>query len=890
MNRQHGKKSMVIVLRKTGTLLLTAALLATPVTLSWKPVIAAAAEDSIRLISEEAITSGAILKKYEWTSTRGSKAIKVGANVIQVDLQNPNVKLDVMTGKDSQFTKKQSVRNMATETGAVAGVNGDFFNTQAVGVPIGPEVSNGKLESTPPFLPGWYSFGLTKDNKPVIEMFTFKGSVKAKDGAEFPLGGINKLYYWYEPNGEHSHIDSMFIYTSTWGQDDRANDRNTDLTEVLVQNDIVKEIVRYGKIPMIAPEDGYILRTEGKAAQFVMDHIKVGDKIEANYEVYAQDPTLSYDAKTFKMMIGGHTILVDGGKPAEFSRPSSSVSGSSPVARTSVGYSQDGRYVYMIAADKSSESDGLTLAELQKVMIKVGVWKGMNLDGGGSTQMVSRPLGENNVQLVNDPGGYERPVVNGLGVFSTAPKGTKALSMKVTGPTSLLVGEKANYNVSGYDEYYNPFQAGQITADWSSSKPVGTWDGNTFTATQKGKTTFTAVSGNIKQTYDVQVVGREDIASMVIEPSVGVITDSNEPIKLSVRVKTKSGAEKQLPGDLFQWEIKGAKGQITGDTLQLESITDVKSVELIARYDGFSSITSLGIGYKKLWADFDKANFATTFAGSSADVKGEVKRVPGFGNAAGSVNNAVYLGYDMTAGTGTKAAYAVFSEGGIAIEGEPKSLSMNVKGDNSRNWLRAEIFDATGKKFFVEFTKSINWGDWKTVTANLASYSMTYPIKLSKIYVANPEQGQDERELKGSIVFDDLTFHYQTEAQQLPRNQIKLTVDKKTVQVNGNPVDIEQAPVIVEGNTLVPGRFVVEALKGEVLWTNEERKVTIYRGSQMVELWLDNKELNINGKLVTAEVPPVLMNEFTMVPLRILSENLGWKVSWDQETKTVTLE
>ena len=58
-------------------------------------------------------------------------------------MQNPYVRLDVMTGVDNQFTKKDTVRNMANSTGAVAGTNGDFFNTQAEGVPMGAEIVQG---------------------------------------------------------------------------------------------------------------------------------------------------------------------------------------------------------------------------------------------------------------------------------------------------------------------------------------------------------------------------------------------------------------------------------------------------------------------------------------------------------------------------------------------------------------------------------------------------------------------------------------------------------------------------------------------------------------------------------------------------------------------------
>ncbi|WP_254611590.1 copper amine oxidase N-terminal domain-containing protein [Paenibacillus sp. JMULE4] len=101
---------------------------------------------------------------------------------------------------------------------------------------------------------------------------------------------------------------------------------------------------------------------------------------------------------------------------------------------------------------------------------------------------------------------------------------------------------------------------------------------------------------------------------------------------------------------------------------------------------------------------------------------------------------------------------------------------------------------------------------------------------------------------------------------------------------------LEQAPVIEKGNTLIPIRFVTDALGGTVRWDDTERKVTVIRGGKMIDLWIDNPDLIVNGQRVTAEVPPVIMNNLTMVPLRILSENLGWKVTWDPQTRQVTLQ
>ncbi|WNQ11590.1 stalk domain-containing protein [Paenibacillus aurantius] len=857
-------------------------------TFAWVPVNVMAAEPAVVYQGEDIITSGAILKKYDFSTVRSGSTIHTDIKVIEVALNNPLVKLDVMTGKNNQFTKKQSVSGMATETGAVAGVNGDFFNTQAEGTPEGPQISNGELMATPPFLPGLYSFAVTKDNKPIIDLFTFTGSVKAPDGASYALGGINKTYYWFEPSGQHSMIDGLFMYTDAWGQIDRSNDGVTSPTEVLVQNGIVKEIAPDRVIQMIPPSDGYILRASGKAAEFITGHFKVGDKINADYSIIAQDPTKTYNYKDFKTMIGGHTILVDGGKPAAFSRELDGLGGYR--ARTALGYSQDGKYAYLFTAENSGDSKGLSMTELQQAMVKVGIWKGLLLDGGGSTQMVSRPLGETGVKLVTETENaptYQRPVVNAVGVWTTAPKGP-ALAVNIEGEKNLLIGEKAPYQIKGYDIYYNPLPIGQAAAQWSSTS--GTFNGNVFTPTAKGPATITAVSGQAKQTLNVNVLGRTDLESLRIQASNTILTQGAD-IKLSLVARLKNGQERTLSGDAFQWEVKGFKGEVQGDTLHVGDLTGTTSGQLIAKYDGFSANLAMAIGSTQVWADFDQTSQPVSYLGSSADVKGTVSIVPGLSGLP-ATNKALQLTYDMTAGTGTKAAYVKFGDNGLPVSGNPQSLKLNVLGDKSLNWLRAEITDAAGTSKLVDLTRAIDWTGWKPVSADLTAYNFTYPIKVKRIYVANPAQGQDERAATGTVGFDDISFQYKTAAPVLPLNQIKLQINNPNVTVNGKTLGLapSPAPYLTAGNTMVPLRFVTEALGGEVKWDNDNRKVIVTRGGKLLELWIDQVNLNVNGKYVTAEVPPVLKNEVTMVPLRILSENLGWKVSWDQATYTVTME
>ncbi|WP_201317844.1 stalk domain-containing protein [Paenibacillus sp. EPM92] len=872
-----------MILHKKWRKLSYVVLAASVILSSWSATTAAFAQSQpvLTMVNQEILTSGAILKKYTWQTTRNNKDVKVNANVVEVDLTNSNVKLDVMTGTNNQFTKKQTVLGMAIETKAVAGVNGDFYNTQAEGVPMGPQISNGQLMATPPYLPGFYTFALDQNNKPIVDLFTFKGNIIAKDGASYPLGGINKTYYWFEPGGEHSHIDGLFMYTNAWGQVDRSNDGVTYPTEVLVQNGIITQIPENGVVNMIAPQDGYILRASGKAAEFVRAHLKVGDPIKADYEVLAQDSNTKYDVTKFKMMIGGHTILVDGGQPAKFSREVASLC--CTRSRTAIGYSKDEKTAYLITADYSGESKGLSMTELQQFMIQVGVWKGLNLDGGGSTQMVARPLGEFEPVLVNKTEtGIQRKVVNGVGVYSIAPKG-QVKGLFVQAPNVLFLGEHSPLSTKAYDEYYNPMEAGTMTAQWSVADQRGTFKENVFTPTKAGMAKVTAVSGQASFTADVEVAGRNQIASMKIMTDSLALSEG-ETYKIPVVATTVSGKTREIPAELIEWEVLGIKGQAANGKLTVESLNGSTGAQLIARYDGYSTMATIPVGIDKTWYDLDNFAVMTMSDQKPAEVKASVQIKPSETN-----NKYLELQYDFTQGTGNKWAYATLDTG-VLIEGQPQMLKVKVNGDESLNWLRAEILDNSGKIHYVDLARNINWKGWKQLTADLSEYKMNYPIRVKSLYLVNEEIGQDERAAKGSIGIDDIAFTYRGSVQQPAQNSVGLTINKKAVTVNGKSLTLEQAPYITEGNTLIPIRFVTDALGGTVRWDEKERKVTVIRGTKMIDLWIDQKDLLVNGQRITAEVAPVIKSDITMVPLRILSENLGWKVTWDAKTQQITMQ
>ncbi|SDO61975.1 Copper amine oxidase N-terminal domain-containing protein [Paenibacillus sp. yr247] len=852
--------------------------------LAWQLVAGTtvlAAGPTLTLSSQETITSGAVMKNYVWTTTRSNKDVSVNANVVEVDLTNPNVKIDAMAGTKNQFTKNQSVLGMVKDTGAVAGVNGDFFNTQAEGVPEGAQITNGQVMATPAKISGLYSFAITKSNQPIIDIFDFQGKVTAKDGTSFDLGGVNKTYYW-DDNDVAMIADGLFLYTNAWALNQRAVDGTHVPTEALIQNDTVKEIAVDTNIKMVAPADGYILRGSGLAREFIVNHLKVGDKITTKYDMVPHDASKTYDWKNFKMLIGGSTLLVDEAKPSYFTRNIGDFSGYSPRSRTAIGYSKDMKTAYIITSDRSAGSAGMTLPELQQFMIGAGVWRGMVLDGGGSTQMVSRPLGDFDPKLINKTeNGNMRSVANGVGVYSTAPKGDlKGLILK--GQNILFMNESSTYQFKAYDDYYNPISVDGIVPQWSSSSTNGSFKDNVFTPTMPGKTQITAKSGKGSASMDVEVVGRDQITSMKFNSGSFSITEGGD-FKLPISVTTRSGATRELPATSATWELSGIKGNLKDGVLHVDSASGSQAAQVIARYDGYSTMVTLPVGQEKVWYDLDNSAVMTT----SDKYPAEVVSTVNIGQNNGNKN--LEIAYDFTKGTGTKAAYARFDgTNGVQIQGEPEFITAKVLGDGSFNWVRAEIIDANGKLNYVSFTENMNWTGWRKVTADVSD--LKFPIKIKSVYVANPANGQDERASKGKISIDDISFIYEGQLAALPKNAMKLTVNKKQVTVNDKPMLLEQAPTIINDNTLIPIRFVTEALSGNVKWDEKERKVTVIRGDKLIDLWIDNADLLVNGDRVTAEVAPKIMNNVTMVPLRLVSEKLGFKVGWDPQNYGITIE
>lgn len=122
-----------------------------------------------------------------------------------------------------------------------------------------------------------------------------------------------------------------------------------------------------------------------------------------------------------------------------------------------------------------------------------------------------------------------------------------------------------------------------------------------------------------------------------------------------------------------------------------------------------------------------------------------------------------------------------------------------------------------------------------------------------------------------------------------------------SVYVDGVQIEFEdQEAVIVEERTLVPVRGVFEAMGAEVEWDETEQSVTVKSangvdrailtiGNNIMNTYHFTSLFNPNKKEVELDVPPQIMNDRTMVPLRAISETIGAEVEWDNENYAVVI-
>lgn len=242
-------------------------------------------------------------------------------------------------------------------------------------------------------------------------------------------------------------------------------------------------------------------------------------------------------------------------------------------------------------------------------------------------------------------------------------------------------------------------------------------------------------------------------------------------------------------------------------------------------------------------------------------------------------NNAGYSDYS------NEASYTYEKENIGSHPPAPTNLTASVSGANVFLKWTYSSEDVTG--FIVEKKPPGGvWGEIADTNRNVLSYSDTVSETGTYYYRvrAKNDSGTSDPSNEASAVVVSLAATGTTITLQI--NYPYMTVNDIVKEIDPGR---ETVPVIVEDRTLLPVRAIVEALGGTIAWDETSRKVTIQDSGTTIELWVGNNITYVNGIKKITDVPPQIINDRTMTPVRFVVENLGAAVDWDSANKVVII-
>ena len=110
-------------------------------------------------------------------------------------------------------------------------------------------------------------------------------------------------------------------------------------------------------------------------------------------------------------------------------------------------------------------------------------------------------------------------------------------------------------------------------------------------------------------------------------------------------------------------------------------------------------------------------------------------------------------------------------------------------------------------------------------------------------------------------------------------DEIKVTIDNL-------PIEFDVAPTIIENRTMVPMRKIFEELGCTVEWLGETQTIIAAHNSKLIALQIGNPRVLITDietgvtDMKLSDISPIIIDNRTLVPLRIISESLGHNVDW----------
>ncbi len=401
-------------------------------------------------------------------------------DVLRVDLNDNYTEIGPLFHPEG-LSKRTTVKGLVEQKNAVAGINGDFFNTTHIPTSLGALIHKGEMISSPNNLPTFY---ITNDNEAKIDYMTKNMTIiNNSTGRLLTIDTVNKL---------HVNFETIALLNKHWGKSSIGTQFRADLYEVLIQDGVVLDR-HFGGDPFPIPQNdtGFVLTSKSTN---LLD-FNIGDRI--SYSLQS-----SPDWQNLKFAIGaGGMVLREG----VITNTDVQIKGLHP--RTGLGISQDGKELILVTVDgRDPYFKGVSQESLGAILKNLGAYNGVNFDGGGSTMMAVKPMGQANAVVVNKAS-ENRSVVNGVGVFSSAPRGNLNKISLTTKKDNVFIGNSIELEIKAYDEFNNIFNINLNDINWSVTDDLGVVSNGVFIANKAGMGTITACYNNISASTPIRVLG-----------------------------------------------------------------------------------------------------------------------------------------------------------------------------------------------------------------------------------------------------------------------------------------------------------------------------------------------------------------------------------------------
>lgn len=435
----------------------------------------------------------------------------VSYSYIEADLADENTSLKLLTS-DKGTDILETVDSLASyDKTAVAALNADFFSifSGVKGFALGIEIKEGELVQSP-INPGTMATVAYDGEQVLMSYLDFHIMAVAPNGSYQEVRHLNK---------HTSYFGDILMYTKEFNGG-MSPAPGGEVCEVVIEDGKVMEF-RRNMPPVQIPENGCVLVVSEGVSMFLANNFLVGDEIRFDYYI-------TPDLGNAKEAFGGGAMLVSQGKAV--SDYSHVISGYQP--RSAIGIDQSGTKLYLVAADGRQErSRGMTMSELSNLMVSLGCYQAVNLDGGGSTNMVASTVWNGNMHKVNYPT-ENRKVINAVGLtFTKSGNEATGILMEADAP-AVFVGQPVKITTAAHDEFLRPIN--KAVTLWSD---CGTINANTFTPAGGGKAVISASCDGAYETLEIYVV--DTVAGINLDSHIEL--EKGASANLNIRVFDDTG-------------------------------------------------------------------------------------------------------------------------------------------------------------------------------------------------------------------------------------------------------------------------------------------------------------------------------------------------------------